>query len=902
MTAGPAPTQHPTGTVDGAPPAPGTRAPAEQALLAALSVPDKVRLLTGAANWRTHGAPAIGLRPMIVSDGPSGVRGVTKDERHPSTSLPCSSATGATWDTELITELAVALGAEARGKGVDVLLAPTINLMRTPLGGRGFECFSEDPVLTARMAVAFITGLQSAGVAATVKHFVGNDSETERWTYDVIVSEQVLRELYMAPFEACVTEAGSALVMAAYNKVNGTPATEHPWLLRKILKGEWEFGGVVVSDWSAARTTVATAVAGLDLAMPGPDGPWGADLVQAVLDGVIPESVIDDKVARIMRLARRVGALAAPDGREAAAVSGGPAAGNGGPVPDGNGSPVPAGRPVLDAGPVLDGGPVLGADPVLDAGAVPDGAPAGNRAVLMDPQLVRRVAAASFVLLRNEGPVLPFDPGRVGSIALIGPNAVYPVIQGGGSAIVAPVTVSTPAVALPAALAGQATVTVAPGCRTWTTVPEPVAGSIRDPLTGEPGLRLEFRAGDGTLIRHEHRISTQLTWWDEGLPPGVGWGEDGTIALLTRFRADVTGQHLIGVAGVGHLTLTVDGVVVADTVTPVPADPVQTMTRPGEVRAAVRLQAGQEADVRLDFHPAAGIDAPLAVSLGIAADDDEDTMIAEAMRAAADSAAAVVVVGSAGAAESEGFDRETLALPGRQDELVTRIAAVNPRTVVVVNAGMPVLMPWADDVAAVIYAWLPGQAMGEALADVLLGRVEPGGRLPVTLPARESDCPVLHAVPRDGRIDYAEGLLIGYRGYDAAGIIPRFAFGHGLGYTQWAYESVSLDGPGPAPGEDARVRVAVRNTGSRPGREIVQAYVASPVARAGRPARVLGAFAAVSAAPGERAEVVLTVPARAFAVWDPAAGGWAWPPGTFTVEVGRSSRDLRLEMPVTGRR
>jgi len=871
MTTGPAHT-HATTTVSDAAPAPGTQAPAERALLAALSVQDKVRLLTGAANWRMHGSPAIGLRPMIVSDGPSGVRGVTKDERHPSTSLPCPSACGATWDTELITELAAALGEEARGKDVHVLLAPTINLMRTPLGGRGFECFSEDPVLTARMAVAFITGLQSAGVAATAKHFVGNDSETERWTYDAVISEQVLRELYLAPFEACVREAGTALVMAAYNKVNGTPATEHPWLLRKILKGEWGFEGVVVSDWSAARSTVATAVAGLDLAMPGPDGPWGPDLVQAVLDGVVPETDIDDKVTRIMRLARRVGALVAPDGQEGAA-------GNGGPVPAGNGGPVP------DSGSVLDGSP--------------DGGPARDRAALVDPRLVRKVAAASFVLLRNEGQALPFDPGRIGSIALIGPNAVYPVIQGGGSAIVAPVTVSTPAVALPAALAGQATVTVAPGCRTWVTVPEPVAGSIRDPLTGEPGLRLEFRDGDGTLIGDEHRISTQLAWWDEGLPPGVGWGEDGTIVVRTRFRATAAGPHLIGAAGVGHLTLTVDGTVVADRVTPMPDDPVQTMTRPGEVRAVVDLRAGQETEVRLDFQPADGVDAPLAVSLGIAADEDEDTMIAEAVRAAARAAAAVVVVGSAEAAESEGFDRQTLALPGRQDELVTRVAAVNPRTVVVVNAGMPVLMPWADDVAAVIYAWLPGQAMGEALADVLLGRAEPGGRLPVTLPARESDSPVLHVVPRDGRVDYAEGLLVGYRGYDAAGIAPMFAFGHGLGYTQWAYESASVDGPAPAPGEDVRIRVVVRNIGPRPGREIVQAYVAGPMAGAGRPVRVLGAFGTAAAAPGERADVVLTVPARAMAVWDQAAGGWAWPRGTFMIEVGRSSRDLRLGVTVT---
>ncbi|HEY6279019.1 MAG TPA: glycoside hydrolase family 3 C-terminal domain-containing protein [Streptosporangiaceae bacterium] len=854
MTSVPAPTPAAIIAVNGTPSGPGLAGPAERALVAALPVPDKVNLLTGAASWRTHGCAALGLRPMIMSDGPAGVRGVIKDERHPSTSLPCPSAWGATWDTELVAELAAALGAEARGKGVDVLLAPTINLMRTPLGGRGFECFAEDPVLTARIAVAFITGLQSAGVAATAKHFVGNDSETERWTYDAVISEPVLRELYLAPFEACVTEAGTALVMAAYNMLNGTPATAHAWLLRRILKGEWEFGGVVVSDWSAARTTVPTAVAGLDLAMPGPKGPWGPDLVQAVLDGVVPEANIDDKVIRIMGLARRVGALAATDGQPAA---------DGPPPADGQ---VAAARHL-----------------------VPDGQ---RPAALADPGLVRRATAASFVLLRNEGQALPFDPATIGSIALIGPNAVRPVIQGGGSAAVVPAAVATPAAALPAALAHRGTVTVAEGCRTWTSVPEPEPGSIRDPQTGEPGLRLEFWARDGSLIRSEHRGSTDLAWWDEGLPAGVGFDEDGTIVMRTRYRATSTGPHLTGAAGVGRLTLTVDGVVVAHEETAVPDDPVLTMTRPGEVRATLSFQAGQEAEFRLEFRPAAGIEGPLAIRLGITPDRDEDTMIAEAVRAAAQSAAAVVVVGSAPAAESEGFDRETLALPGRQDKLVAAVAAVNDATVVVVNSGMPVLMPWAADVAAVIYAWLPGQAMGDALADVLFGAVEPGGRLPVTLPAAESDCPVLHAVPRDGRVVYAEGLLIGYRGYDAAGVAPLFPFGHGLGYTQWAYESAELAGPSPAAGEDVTVRVVVRNTGSRPGREIVQAYASGPPG-AGRPVRVLAAFGAVSAAPGERAELLLTIPARVLAVYDQVAG-WTWPPGRFAFEVGRSSRDLRL--------
>src|SRR6516165_12249043 len=259
----------------------------ERGLLAALSLEDKVRLLTGADNWRTHQLPVIGLRPMVMSDGPAGVRGQTMDERNPSASLPCPSALGATWDPGLVSELAFALGTEARSKGIDILLAPTINVMRTPLGGRGFESFGEDPVLIAQMAVAFVRGLHQAGVAAAVKHYAGNDSETGRWTYDARIAEHVLHELYLVPFEACVREAAVDLVMTGYNRVNGTTMTEHGALLRRILKDEWGFGGVALSDWHAARSTVATSVAGLDLAMPGPDGPWGGKLAEAVRAGLV---------------------------------------------------------------------------------------------------------------------------------------------------------------------------------------------------------------------------------------------------------------------------------------------------------------------------------------------------------------------------------------------------------------------------------------------------------------------------------------------------------------------------------------------------------------------------------------------------------------------------------------
>jgi beta-glucosidase len=829
----------------------------ERSRVAALPVEAKVRLLTGADSWRTYGDDILGLRPIVMSDGPAGVRGVTKDDRNPSASLPCPSALGATWDSELVRELAAALGAEARGKGIDVVLAPTINVMRTPLGGRGFECFSEDPVLSARIAAGYVSGLQSAGVGAAVKHYVGNDSETERWTYDARIAEAVLRELYLVPFEACVREAGALMVMAAYNSVNGALMTEHQALLREVLKGEWGFTGVVVSDWSAARSTVPTAQAGLDLAMPGPRGPWGAALVAAVRSGVVAEELIDDKVLRLLRLARQVGALGSP--------------GLGSPGLDGTG---------------------------LDGTIIPSGPDRAGPAPL-PPALLRRTAAASLVLLRNEDQALPLDPAALARVAVLGPNAVHPVIQGGGSAAVIPGGLSTPADALREALAGQAEVTVAAGCQTWETVPEPAARTLRDPFSGDPGVRVEYRDGGGSLLGSEHRHSTVFAWWgDDGLPPGIGWGESGTVTVLTTFRAETTGPHTIGAAGVGRLVLAVDDAMIAEEETPVPADPVETMTRPGQIMGAVWLTAGQEAAVRLDFRPSADAEGPLAVRLGIVASPDEDAALDEAVRAAAAADVAVVVAGSAETTESEGFDRESLRLPGRQDELIERVSAASPRTVVVVNAGMPVLMPWAGRVAAVLYAWLPGQAMGDAVADVLLGRAEPGGRLPVTMPAREADCPVLRAVPRDGRLGYDEGLLIGYRGYDAAGTTPLFPFGHGLGYTSWSYESLAAGSPALAAGDDLTIGVTVRNTGARPGREVVQAYVAGPAAD-GRPVRVLGAFGPAAAAPGETAQVTLTVPARVFARYDEQAARWVWPRGEFTIAVGRSSRDLRLHTVVT---
>jgi beta-glucosidase len=837
----------------GAEPVPSSLEPAPPSL----ALDDKIRLLTGADNWRTSAEGRLGLRPLAMSDGPAGVRGIVMDERAPSSSLPCPSALGATWDPALVAEVGAALGAEARGKDIDVLLAPTVHLMRTPLGGRGFECFSEDPVLTAGIAAAYVRGVQSAGVACAIKHYLCNESETQRWTYDVHVAGTALRELYLVPFEACVRDAGVAVVMAGYNAVNGATMTENTPLLTGVLKDEWGFAGVVLSDWHAARSTEATALAGLDLAMPGPDGPWGERLAAAVRAGRVPEGLIDDKLTRLRHVAAQVGARE-PSGRSSFYIN----------------------------------------------NDVTDGLEGACAAGPADPALLRRAAAAAFTLVRNEDGALPLEltgPRGVRRLALIGPNAVHPVSQGGGSAAVPQASLSTPGDALRAALAsmtgatGQAELTVEPGCVTWEAVPQPEPSALTDPVSGGAGVRLEFRAAGGDLLAAEHRSATMFTWW-EGLPDGVGWGGDGRILLRTRFRATSDGPHLIGAGGVGQLTLTVDDTVQAQGRTPIPADPVEAMVRPGEVRATVPLRAGQVAELEVSLLPENWKQGPISIRLGVVPAPDEDALLDAAVRAAGDADAAVVVVGSGPAAESEGYDRPGLALTGRQDELVRRVAAVNDRTIVVVNAGMPVLTPWADDVAAVGWAWLPGQAMGDALADVLLGRAEPGGRLPVTLPAAEADCPVLHANPVDGVLRYDEGLLIGYRGFDRAGTEPRFPFGHGLGYTTWALDSMAT---GAAAGENLEVTVVARNTGSRPGRNVIQAYVAPPPGGdPSRPVRTLAGFASVTAAPGETVEVRIAVPGRAFARWDEAADGWVYPPGEYTVYAGHSSRDLPLSVQV----
>jgi beta-glucosidase len=793
--------------------------------LAALSLEQKVRLLTGADFWTLHPEPAAGLRAVVTSDGPAGVRGVRWDEREPSANVPSPTALAATWDEERIERLGRLLAAECRRKGVDVLLAPTVNLHRTPYGGRHFECLSEDPLLTARIGAAYVRGLQAEGVGATVKHFVANDSETERFTLDARVDERALRELYLAPFEAIVADARPWAVMAAYNGVNGSTMTESP-MVRDVLKDEWGFDGVVMSDWYAGRSTEAAGSAGLDLVMPGPTGPWGEALVQAVRDGRVSEAAVDDKVLRLLVLAARVGAL---DGVEAA---------------------TPPAR--------------LWSQSEIAAE-------------------LRAAAAAGFVLARNDGALLPLARADLRSVAIVGPNAAVARTLGGGSATVFPPYTVSPVEGLRDALEPDVEVRHALGVRTHTRI-----AAATPELVGEVEVR--FLAADGSPLGSEQRRTGSFTWLGS-YGEAVATSAVAAVEVYGRLRAGAAGEYVVGASGLGRQRLTLDGVVAFDTVLELPpgADLAEGIMRPPQHGVAVALAAGQEVDLVLHHEPpSGGGDTPLpgtAFQLNVepphASDDGE---LARAVAAAAAADVAVVVVGTTEEVESEGFDRESLALPGRQDELVRQVLQANPRTVVVVNSGAPVLLPWADDAPAVLLTWFPGQEFGHALADVLLGDAEPGGRLPTTWPASTDGLPSTQ--PIDGTLSYDEGIFVGYRAYERDGRAPQYPFGHGLGYTSWEYLDLACD--------DQGVQVVVRNMGARRGRAVVQIYASRPDGAVERAPHWLVGFAPAEAEPGDEATVHIALSPRGFAHWDVHAGGWEVEPGTFRLTAGPSSGEQGL--------
>ncbi|MFD8420092.1 glycoside hydrolase family 3 protein [Streptomyces sp. NPDC059668] len=801
-----------------------------EAALGRLDLDAKTRLLAGQDMWSLPELPGIGLRTLVMSDGPIGVRGVRWTADDPSVALPSPTALAATWDPALAHRAGVLLAQEARRKHVHVLLAPTVNLHRSPLGGRHFEAYSEDPYLTGRIGTGYVRGVQSGGVGTTVKHFVANDAETDRFTVDNLVSERALRELYLAPFEAIVENAHPWGIMTAYNSVNGTTMTEHHHLVNEILRGEWGFDGFNVSDWTAARSTVGAIEGGLDVAMPGPRTVYGEALAAAVRAGRTDEAKVDEAVRNVLRLAARVGILE-------------------------------------------------GAEPVVTE--LPE--PVDGEA------LAREIARRSFVLVRNENAALPLRPGTV---ALSGAAARDARVLGGGSATVFPAHVVSPLDGLTAALP-EGSLTYAVG-----------ADPNQELAVADKGftLRAECRDRDGERIGGGSAPNGQIQWMGSDLPEGVTHDNLHTVDLTGTFTPRVSGTHVFGIKGLGVFTLTVDGTVHFDDAQVSTEDsPFTAFFGAPEERARVDLTAGETYEVSLRQVVVLPEGAPLRM-VGFALvhqepQGDPDELIAEAVEAARAADTAVVVVATTERVESEGFDRVDLRLPGRQDDLVHAVAAANPNTVVIVNSGSPVELPWREEVAAVLLTWFPGQEGGGALADVLTGAHEPGGRLPTTWGSL-ADAPVTRVVPADGELPYTEGAFIGYRAWERDGRTPAYPFGHGLGYTDWTYESIEPsagDAPSAGAGDSAAtVTVRVRNSGARPGREVVQLYLTPVEADGERPLHRLAAFAGVEAGPGESAEAVLGIPRRAFELWDEDSGSWVFVKGSYEVAAGRSITDRRV--------
>ncbi|KQX53089.1 MULTISPECIES: glycoside hydrolase family 3 C-terminal domain-containing protein [unclassified Streptomyces] len=792
-----------------------------EAALAKLDLDTKTRLLGGQDMWSLPALPEIGLKSLVMSDGPIGVRGVRWTADDPSVALPSPTALAATWDPALARRAGHLLAQEARRKSVHVLLAPTVNLHRTPLGGRHFEAYSEDPYLTGAVATGYVQGVQEGGVGTTVKHFVANDAETDRFTVDNRIAPRPLRELYLAPFEAIVKNAHPWGIMTAYNQVNGVTMTEHRHLVNEVLRGEWGFDGYNVSDWMAARSTTGDIEGGLDVAMPGPETVYGEHLAAAVRAGEVAESTVDTAVRNVLRLAARVGAL--------------------------EGAP-PA---VTEHPATIDG----------DA-------------------LAREIARRGFVLVRNENGALPLAAGT--TVALSGAAARDARVLGGGSAQVFPEHVVSPLDGLTAALHE--------GALTFSIGADPSEELV--PADQGFSIRARCRDAEGRLLGEGSLPNGQVQWIGDDLPAGVSHDELASVEVVGTFTPRESGEHAFGTRGLGSYLLTVAGETVFDGVQELgpEADPFEAFFGSPVERGKVTLTAGETVEVSLlhtlEKDPEEAMRAVMFSFVHLGPRRDPDELIAEAVEAARTADTAVVVVATTERVESEGFDRQDLALPGRQDDLVRAVAAVNPNTVVVVNAGSPVELPWREDVAAILLSWFPGQEGGAALADVLTGAEEPGGRLPTTWPVALADVPVTEVTPTGGRLDYAEGVFIGYRAWDRAGAVPAYAFGHGLGYTTWSYETLTA---GP---DTATVRLT--NTGDRTGREIVQLYLAPVDDSVERPARWLAAFASVEAGPGETVEAEIALPRRAFEIWDEDKNDWTFVHGRYEVLAAHSLTDARL--------
>lgn len=789
-------------------------------LLARMTLEEKIDQLSG-TGFDTKENKRLGIPVLRMSDGPVGVRFGR------ATAFPSAVGIAATWNTELTNKIGSVIAKEAKAKGRNYLLGPCVNIHRHPLGGRNFESYGEDPFLAARLAVEYVNGIQSQGILASIKHFACNNQEWERHRVDVLIDERALREIYLPAFKAAVVEAGVWTVMAAYNLIRGEHCSESKHLLTDILKEEWGFDGFVVSDWDSTYSTAKAAVSGLDLEMPFGKF-FGDTLLNAVKTGEVNETVIDDKIKRLMRVRFKAGLFDRPE--------------------------------------TVDETVVNHDD---------------------HKQLALEAARESIVLLKNKNNLLPLDKSKLKSIAVLGPNAAHARIGGGGSSKVTPFYAISPMDGLKKALGNNVNIKYAYGTAVKGDI-QPLSPEYMTPSNtsqGENGLwaeyfpNLEFK-GKPVLTRCDKEIN--FNWGYDSPHPALHRVDDKNLFSIRwtgKLLPPKTGSYHLRFINNDGIRVYVNGKILVDNWKK------NLLKFNG---GSIELTGGKTYDIKIEYFFDGGISI---VKFGW--EIPGQNSIAEAVTLAKESDVAIVFAGLSARFESESSDRRQLELP-HQDTLIKAVAAANPNTVVVMETGTPVQMdPWIDDVAAVVQAWYPGQEGGNAIADILLGNVNPSGKLPVSFIKSQKDSPAFKGYKdKNLKSHYSEGIFVGYRYLDKHKIEPLFPFGHGLSYTQFVYSGLTVE---PLKDGAYAVNADIENTGKVKGAEVVQVYVKDMECSVQRPEKELKGFSKVLLEPGEKQTVRITLNRDAFAFYSTQQNKWVVEPGEFEIQVGGSSRDIRLK-------
>ena len=798
-------------------------------LLSELTLREKISLLSGGDFWHTRAVERLGIPAIRMTDGPHGVT-VSGDQSGPATCFPTAVGMAATWNRKLIERVGTVLGREARARGNQVLLGPSVDLHRSPLNGRNYESYSEDPYLAGRLAAAYVRGVQSQGVGACIKHCTANNQQTEQSRTSSEVTERPLRELYLKPWQLALREAEPWAIMTSYNLLNGEYTSANRHLLTDLLKGELCFGGFVVSDWRGVHGREA-AVAGLDLEMPGPGKHLTEERLAPLLaSGELTEADIDDKARRLLTAVLKATA------------------------------PVPS-----------------GADP------------AGGLDTPWHRALAREVAAESMVLLKNDGGLLPLDTGSIKTLAVIGPNACEARLGGGGSSSTTPFYAVGPMEGLLERCGDQVDIIYAEGCSFRGEMPAVQAAHLGASDGARPGLSASYfdnpdLSGDPVLQRLDAQVDFSWGWSS----PGGQTPKDGYSARWTgQLTAPTSGTHRLGLTWEdGGVRLYLDEELLIDEW---PGGREGDGQPNFEARYARRSRAvdvemtgGERRPLRLEY---AKVGNRAALRLEWREPGAEDP-IDRARKTAAAADVAIVFAGLSNLYEGGNNDRKDIALPAGQDQLISAVVEANPQTIVVLVNGSPVAMdPWLGDVPAIVEAWYPGQEGGHAIAAALFGDTNPSGRLPDTFPSRLEDNPSFGNYPGEGgEVHYEEGVYVGYRHYDRSGVEPLFPFGHGLSYTRFEYADLTVS-PGEVT-EDGEVSVSVNvtNCGTREGMEVVQVYAAAPEGDEPRPHRELVGFDKTQLEPGQTRKVTVAVRVADLA-WYDETKGWVVEPGDYEVAV-----------------